>query len=137
MSWTPFPSVTHVVGQEAIDRYAKLSGDFNPLHTDPEYAAAGPFGTVVAHGPVGLQAIFEALTTWLGTDRMPAGVLVDVAYRGPVRVGDRVTCTASEPDEHAGALTLRATCVNQDGAEILQALIVVPRGLAPRAGAGS
>ena len=133
MSWRPFPAVTHVVGQEAIDRYAELSGDFNPLHVDPQYAAAGPFGTVVAHGPVGLQAIFEALTTWLGTDRLPPGVMVDVSYRGPVRVGDHVTCNAAEPVDHAGAIAVQMTCVNQAGAEILQALAVVPRELVPRA----
>jgi acyl dehydratase len=133
MTRPPFPTVSHVVGQDAIDRYAELSGDFNPLHMDPEYAAAGPFGTVVAHGPIGLQVIFEAITTWLGADRLPPGVLVDVAYRGPVRVGDRITCAGAEPVEHAGALTVCATCVNQDGAEVLEALVVVPRGLVRRA----
>ena len=128
----PFPEVTHVVDQQAIDAYAELSGDFNPLHVDPQYAAAGPFGSIVAHGPIALQTVFEAVTGWLGLDRLPPGTLVDVAYRGPVRVGDTITCTGSEPSDHAGALAVRAICVNQRGEEVLQALIVVPRSLVPR-----
>lgn len=128
----PLPTVTHVVDQQAIDAYAQLSGDFNPLHVDPEYAAAGPFGSIVAHGPIALQAVFEAVTGWLGLDRVPPGVLIDVAYRAPVRVGDAITCTGTEPSDHAGALAVRATCVNQRGEEVLQALIVAPRSLVPR-----
>jgi acyl dehydratase len=128
----PLPAVTHVVDQEAIDAYAQLSGDFNPLHVDPAYAASGPFGSIVAHGPIALQAVFEAVTAWLGLDRVPPGVLIDVAYRAPVRVGDAITCTGAEPSDHAGALAVRATCVNQRGEEVLQALVVAPRSLVPR-----
>jgi len=125
-------AITDVVTQAGIDAYAELSGDFNPLHVDPEYAAAGPFGTIVAHGPIALQAVFEAVTGWLGLDRVPPGVLIDVAYRAPVRVGDAITCTGAEPSDHAGDLAVQATCVNQHGEEVLQALIVAPRSLVPR-----
>ena len=124
--------VTHAVGRAEIDRYAELSGDNNPLHMDPEYAAATPFGTVIAHGPIGLQTAFEALARWLRSDGVPPGIRVDVSYRGPVRIDDRVSCRCEHVADHAGdlALTLRAT--NQDGAEVLQALAIVPRHLAPR-----
>lgn len=129
--WAPFPELSHVVGREAIDAYADISGDYNPLHMDPEFAAASQFGTVIAHGPIGLQVMFEAVAAWLGRDGLPVGVLIDVAYRGPVRIGDRVTCQADEPFAHAGDVVLRARCVNQEGELVLQALVVVPRRLAP------
>ncbi len=132
-AWKPFPSITHVVGRAEIDRYAELSGDYNPIHMDEAAAAATQFGGVIAHGPIGLQTLFEAVARWLGGDRIPPSVRIDVAYRGPVRIGDAVTCTAGEIADHAGDLTLQATCRNQDGGEILQALVVVPRHLAPRA----
>jgi 3-hydroxybutyryl-CoA dehydratase len=132
-TWPPVPEVTHTIGRAEIDAYAHLSGDFNPLHMNAEYAAKTQFGTVIAHGPVGLQTVFEAVATWLGGDRLPSGVRVDVSYRGPVRIGDSVTCRAENVDDQAGDVTVRLRCVNQDGTEVLQALVVVPRLAAPRA----
>lgn len=132
MSWAPFPQVSHTVTTAEIDAYAALSGDYNPLHVDAAFAAAGPFGTIVAHGPVGLQTVFEALTRWLGTEQLPTGALADVAFRGPVRAGDTITCTAVPPEAHAGDVLVRATCRDQRGGLVLEALVVVPRPLAPR-----
>ena len=130
--WPPFPEVTHVIGREEIDAYADLSGDFNPLHMDPQYAATTQFGTVIAHGPIALQTLFEAVATWLGGTRLPSGVRIDVSYRGPVRIGDTVTCRGERIDDHAGDVTVDARCVNQEATEVLQALVVVPRQAVPR-----
>lgn len=131
--WAEFPVLTHVVGRQTIDAYAEISGDYNPLHMDPEYAAAGQFGTVIAHGPIALQVMFDAVAQWLGTDGLPVGVLIDVSYRGPVRIDAQVTCRAETPFSHAGDVVLTASCVDESGDLVLQALIVVPRRLAPRA----
>jgi 3-hydroxybutyryl-CoA dehydratase len=132
-AWRDFPEVTHVVGRAEIDRYAELSGDHNPLHMDPDFAAASQFGSVIAHGPIGLQTVFEAVSLWLGADAPPPGVRVDVLFRGPVRLDDAVTCRAEGIQDHAGDVVVTARCNNQDGAEVLQALVVVPRHMAPRA----
>ena len=35
--------------------FANLSGDFNPLHTDAEYARTTTFGERIAHGLLGLS----------------------------------------------------------------------------------
>jgi 3-hydroxybutyryl-CoA dehydratase len=132
LTWRPFPEVTHVVGRAEIDAYAELSGDYNPIHMDEAYAAGTRFGTIIAHGPIGLQTLFEAVAGWLGGDRVPSGIRIDVLYRGPVRSGDAITCRAGEITDHAGDLVVEATCRNQDGRQVLQALVVVPRHLAPR-----
>lgn len=38
------------VTQEAIDEFASSTGDHQWIHTDPERARSGPFGTTIAHG---------------------------------------------------------------------------------------
>jgi 3-hydroxybutyryl-CoA dehydratase len=131
-TWRDFPEITHVVGRAEIDRYAELSGDYNPLHMDPDFAADSQFGGVIAHGPIGLQTVFEAVARWLGVDSPPPGVRIDVLFRGPVRLDDAVTCRAEGIQDHAGDVVITARCRNQDGGEVLQALVVVPRHLAPR-----
>jgi len=130
-AFAPFPEVDHLVGRDMIDAYAELSGDYNPLHMDPDFAAAGPFGTVIAHGPIALQSVFEATARWLGTEDLPVGVTIDVLFRGPTRIEDRITCRAGTPVAHAGVVAVPVSCLNQDAQPVIEAMIVVPRRLAP------
>jgi 3-hydroxybutyryl-CoA dehydratase len=127
----PVPKVSHVIGREQIDSYARLSGDFNPLHMDPEFAAGTQFGTVIAHGPIAVQVLFEAVTRWLGADGASAGVTLDVRFRSPVRIDDEVRIGPVEVAEHAGQAIVTVTCVNQRGEAVLEGLVVVPGVLAP------
>jgi 3-hydroxybutyryl-CoA dehydratase len=116
----PFPTVTDTVTQAGIDAYASLSGDFNPLHVDPEAAAASEFGGIIAHGPIALHAFFRAATGWLGTAALPATSDVAVTYRAPTRPGDRVTCELRSLDEVApGRFDVAADCVTGDGTVVV------------------
>jgi 3-hydroxybutyryl-CoA dehydratase len=131
--WRRFPEITHTIGRAEIDRYAEISGDFNPLHMDAEFAAGTPFKTNIAHGPIGLQTVFEAVAEWVGGDGVPPGVRVDVSYRGPVHIDDAVTCRAVGLADHAGDLMVSVVASNQRGEEVVQAIVLVPRHLAARA----
>jgi acyl dehydratase len=46
----PEATMVHSFTQDEFDRFARLSGDDNPIHTDPEFSARTHFGRTVAHG---------------------------------------------------------------------------------------
>jgi len=43
-------SIVKVFRQADFDNFARLSGDNNPIHTDPDFSANTRFGRTVAHG---------------------------------------------------------------------------------------
>ena len=53
------------VTPEDIALFAQVSGDTNPLHRDPEYAAKTRFGECIAHGMLTAGFISAALGTKL------------------------------------------------------------------------
>jgi acyl dehydratase len=52
--------LVRVFTQQDFDRFAKLSGDDNPIHVDPAFAATTHFGRTVSHGML-LYAVLAAL----------------------------------------------------------------------------
>ena len=86
----PLPIVRRTITTEALRRYAAASGDFNPIHLDPEVAAASDFGGIVAHGMLVLASITEALDQAFPWDWASSGELT-VRFRAPVRLGETAT----------------------------------------------
>jgi 3-hydroxybutyryl-CoA dehydratase len=122
----PFPSIVDEVTQPGIDAYAELSGDFNPLHVDPEAATASEFGGIIAHGPIALHAFLRAATEWLGVEALPPGSTVKVTYRAPTRPGDRIAPEVREIARRAdGRSDVQADCVKQDGTTVVSVRAVL------------
>ena len=83
------PVLRRQVLQSTIDDYAKASGDFNPIHVDPEFARNGPFGRTIAHGLMTLSFVAQMLNDWTN-GAFDVGGEIDVAFVGPVFAGDMV-----------------------------------------------
>ncbi|RLA93393.1 MAG: acyl dehydratase [Deltaproteobacteria bacterium] len=96
------PVLTKHVTQEMINRWAEVSGDFNPLHVDPEFGRKTQFGTNIAHGPLSLSFLIEMLTRWLGKPWLVGGRLYDLKLISPVppdtklTIGGRVLSTDAD-----------------------------------------
>lgn len=81
------------IDQACIDQFAAVTGDDQWIHIDPVRAAAGPFGTTVAHGhltlslvPVMVRSAFK-----VGDVRMTVNYgLNRVRFPAPVPVGSRL-----------------------------------------------
>ena len=81
------------VDQARIDLFAQATGDHQWIHTDPVRAAAGPFGTTVAHGFLTLSLVPVLFDSAFAIDDVKMGVnygLNRVRFTNPVPTGGRV-----------------------------------------------
>jgi acyl dehydratase len=91
------PTEWFLIDQERINLFAKATEDHQWLHVDPERAAAGPFGTTIAHGYLTLS-LLPALTAGLyRLDNVGMRInygLNKVRFPAPVPVDSRIRATA-------------------------------------------
>ncbi len=88
------PIIKKNIVQDNIDRYAKASGDFNPIHVDADYARKTPLGGTVAHGMLILAYISQMMTSAFGHNWLSGGRL-NVRFRAPARPGDVITISGT------------------------------------------
>jgi 3-hydroxybutyryl-CoA dehydratase len=106
--------------------FAAISGDFNPVHVDVEWAKASRFGGRVAHGPLTL-----ALAAGVIGMQLPGvgsiAVSNHIEYRLPVYVGDTITTRAEvrEMDRERRRVTLGLTWTNQADALVAEGYAVI------------
>lgn len=117
-SWvTPARTIT----ESDLVLFAGFTGDYNPLHTDEEFASRTQFGGRIFHGP-GVFSIAIGLESRLGIKDGTALAFLGMNWNlsGPVRIGDtiRVVQTVAEikpsrskPDR--GVVTFEVAVKNQ------------------------
>ena len=113
--------------------FAGLSGDFNTIHTDSEFAGGTPFGQRVAHG---LLTTSVASGLMVRTGMMDGTVLAfreinEWKFGNPVYIGDtihveiKVTETKALPRLGGGAITLAVNVKNQKGESTVRGVWVM------------
>jgi acyl dehydratase len=107
---------TRTVEERDIVLFAAVSGDINPLHLDPTYAAGTRFGERIAHGM--LTGAF--VSACLAIELLGPGTIYlsqTLNFRLPVKIGDTVTVTleVAEKHERHSRLTLDCKVRNQHG----------------------
>lgn len=98
--------------------FAAVSGDFNPMHVNNEYAKKTFFKQRIAHGAMTAAMISAALTL-----AFPGSIYISQysEFTAPVHSGDTIKAevTCIEKMEK-GRVKMRTTCYNQDGAVVLK-----------------
>ncbi|HCA88483.1 MAG TPA: dehydratase [Streptomyces sp.] len=111
------------VDQKRIDLFAEATGDHQWIHVDPDKAAAGPFGTTIAHGYLTLSLLPVFVPQLMRVDGVRMGINYGtnkVRFPSPVPVGSRLRATASvaEVTEVAGGVQLTAlVTVEREGGD--------------------
>jgi 3-hydroxybutyryl-CoA dehydratase len=122
------PVLTWRVTQPMIDAYARASGDFNPIHVDPDYARSGPFGRTIAHGLMTLAFVAQMLNRWSDGGFDEAGE-IEVTFISPVFAGETVEVSGliEAIVERDGATAARVKLICKAGdREILAGAAVQP-----------
>ncbi|TSD40416.1 hypothetical protein FFI94_032420 [Rhodococcus sp. KBS0724] len=116
-----FESAARTIGEADIITFAGLSGDFNALHTDAEFAATTHFGQRVAHGML-IASISTGLRSDLDDFAMLAFLNTNRSFSKPVFIGDtvriRYRVNSTEPSTSGasrGVVRLGLDVVKQDG----------------------
>ena len=108
------PAIHKSLTQEKINRYAEVSGDGNPLHTDPAFAATTQFGGTIAHGMLVLAYISELMAAAFGGEWSASGHL-KIRFRGAARPSDTVTASGRILRIEDGKTFCEVECRNQNG----------------------
>lgn len=116
------PSEPIVIDQERINAFADATGDHQWIHVDAERAAAGPFGTTIAHGYLTLSLVplfgADLFALDFGGARINYGAN-KVRFPSPVPVNSSLTATATFADlteSAAGAVLTVKYVVTAQGA---------------------
>jgi len=121
-----FASPARTVTEADIAAFAAWSGDWNPLHTDEEFARRTPFRGRVAHGLL-IQAISTGLASRIGifegTIAALAGMTLEFVL--PVRAGDTVRLELEvreldpEPTRRRGWIRFATRVLNQTDERVI------------------
>jgi acyl dehydratase len=98
-------------------RYAGASGDFNPIHIDPEFAKAVGLPRNILHGLYSMAQVARAHTDAAGDPR--ALRRLEVQFRGMGFPEQEMTVTATVADADDGRVVTE-TVAEQDGNQIIR-----------------
>ncbi|MCW2867872.1 MAG: MaoC protein dehydratase [Marmoricola sp.] len=104
----PEPRTVGPVTITDVVRFAGASGDFNPLHHDPDRARAAGFGAPIAMGQYTAGLLAAWLTDWCGVQHLRR---YEVRFTAPLHLGDTVTLSGEVTTVDGGLarLVVRAT----------------------------
>lgn len=119
-------STSKQITDAVVQAFAGLSGDFNPIHVDEEFAKTTRFGKRIAHGMIS-GALLSAVLGYEFKERKIVYLSQTMQFVAPTFIDDTITATATvvKIREDKPVVTLRTVCTNQDGETTLSGEAVV------------
>lgn len=109
-------SAEHAFSEADVWRFAELSGDYSPLHVDPDYAAGTEFGRCVVHGIL-LASLFSQVVGMRIPGKRALYLGQDLTFRRSVLVGEsfRVLAKVTAKTAATRSLILATEIRTSDG----------------------
>lgn len=110
-------------GSEKVDKYrpiyyAGASGDFNPIHIDPEFGKMVGLGGAILQGLCTLAFASKTVTDWVGDPGKMKKL--KCRFSAPVLMEDTISVQGTVTDVQSGRARIDLKVVNQHGVEVLQ-----------------
>jgi 3-hydroxybutyryl-CoA dehydratase len=108
------------IRDEDIRRFAEITGDFNPVHVDEEFARNSLFGGRIAHGFLTgalISTVFGTILPGPNTIYLSQ----ELNFKAPVKIGDTITaeCEVLEKKDAKKILKFKTQVKNQAGKVVL------------------
>jgi 3-hydroxybutyryl-CoA dehydratase len=112
-------TASRTITEADINAFAELSGDYNPIHVDEEFAQRTRWGGRIAHGMLVAGLVTQTLSELGGEGAVHTSQ--EVSFRAPVRIGDIVTVTSEVTGKvpEKRRLLIDNTWVKQDGETVI------------------
>ncbi len=109
-------SASKQITDSVVRAFAELSGDYNPIHLDEEFAKTTRFGKRIAHGMIS-GALISAVLGYEFKERKIVYLSQTLKFTAPVFLDDTVTATATVVNirEDKPIVKLETVCTNQNG----------------------
>lgn len=107
--------------EQDVDHFAKLSGDYNPVHINQDFAQQTRFKKRIAHG----MLVASLVSTVIGTKLPGPGTIYlsqSLNFKAPVFFGDTIFAEVEiiEKNTAKNSLKLKTLCSNQKGVVVLE-----------------
>lgn len=108
--------LTKTITENDVYKFAEVSGDFNPVHVDKEFASKSMFKKQIAHGMLTASLISAVLGTELPAENT-IYLSQNIKFLAPVYFGDTITAKVEviEKRDDKRIIKLKTTVSNQDG----------------------
>ena len=123
-------SMSKTVSESDIYMFAGITGDFNPMHVNEEYAKKTKFKTRIAHGGLTVGLIAPVLGLMLpGEGTIVSSLLVN--FLAPVKIGDTITSKVevAEKNEEKKNVKMLLEWINQQNTRVAfgEAVVYPPK----------
>lgn len=119
-------STSKQITDSVVRAFADLSGDYNPIHIDEEFAKTTRFGRRIAHGMIS-GALISAVLGYEFKERKIVYLSQSLKFVAPVFIDDTVTATATVKNirEDKPIVTIETVCTKQTGETVVKGEAVV------------
>ena len=113
-------SIKRSFSEQDVNDFARISGDFNPIHVDPEFAKTTIFGQRIVHGVL-VSSLFSSLLAEEVPGKGSIYLGQTYKFQKPVFLDQTVTATVEVINirEDKPIVTLNTVCTNDKGETVI------------------